>query len=560
MKVPDPAPPENIRGLTFPALHVKWTREGQRMFRECRIPLSSDHAFQQSWRTARRAWLERGFSLRNESGGWVVQQWLVAGPEGYQLTPSGIERLANTYTQSSLQLKEAVPELILSPLSAEIEGKLRGYQVAPARQLHRAIVNGRAEWGYSGAVDLSDMGVGKTYMALGAALQTGRQVCVLCPSVGQGGWSRAFAHFGAEPYFIGTYEAVRGSWRENIVSADSTGKFTWKNPSSIVLILDEAQALRHDDTLTTRCCAAAIRQGVPIIIASATVATSPLEMRFAGRITGLHNGDDDWRRFLSDHGCVKSGESWKWDGRIDHLKRIHGRLFPRRGCRVRKEDLGEECPETRIEVLRVDVPEGARLQKEWRDVADLIERLEKQRAPKQYIVTARRKARMAAWKACEMALVEPIAKLAKDDMQNGRSVAIFMNFNETRMRMGDLIGSHDGFYGGQPIKHRQQLERDFQANRIFSLVSNIGAGGASVSLQDLTGDRPRSAYIFPTDDVVKVVQATGRVDRTLGKTLSLQYIVCVRGAMTEEIVQRTRRKMGAIDSVNDGYKAAGGRF
>lgn len=560
MKVADPAPPEAIRGLTFPSLHVKWTREGQRMFRECRVPLSSDHAFRQSWKTARRAWLERGFSLRNEAGGWIVQQWLVAGPDGYQLTPSGIERLANTHTQASLPLREAVSELILSPLSAEIESKLRGYQVTPARQLHRALVNGRAEWGYSGAVDLSDMGTGKTAQSMAAALATGRKLVVLCPSVGQSGWMKMFGIFGAEPYFVGTYEAVRGSWRENIVSADSTGKFTWKNPSSLILILDEAQALRHDDTLTTRCCAAAIRQGVPIIIASATVATSPLEMRFAGRITGLHNGDDDWRRFLSDHGCVKSGESWKWDGRIDHLKRIHGRLFPRRGCRVRKEDLGEECPETKIEVLRIDVPEGARLQKEWRDVRDLIERLERQNAPKQYVMVARRKARMAAWKACEMALVEPIAKLAKADMRDGRSVAIFMNFNESRMRMGDLLGSHDGFFGGQPLKQRQRLERDFQANRILSLVSNIGAGGASVSLHDVTGERARTAYIFPTDDVVKMVQATGRIDRTGGKSLSLQYIVCVKGAMTEEIVQRTRRKMGAIDSVNDGHKAAGTRF
>lgn len=560
MLVPNPAPPEAIRGLNFPALYQRWTSAGACMFREVRIPVSSDYAFQQSWRVAKKAWLERGFSLRKVDGAWIVQQWLSVTPKGLILTPTGIQKLANTFTQGTLTLPSTAPELILSPLQAELESKLRNYQIEPARQLHRSLANGRSEWGYSGAVDLSDMGTGKTYMALAAALQTSRRIAVLCPSVGQAGWAKAFAHFGATPHFIGTYEAVRGSWRKEVVDSDEQGKFTWKDPNQIVLILDEAQAVRHDDTLTSRCCSAAIRQGIPIIVASATIALSPLEMRFAGRITGLHQGGDDWEKFLSLHGCVKTGGSWKWDHRTDHLKRIHQRLFPRRGCRVVKEDLGSECPETKIEVMRFDVPEGERLQREWKNVNELLERLEKQGMPKTQLIAARRAARMRAWRACEEALVEPVAEMALKEIASGRSVAVFMNFNDTRERMGELIGSKNGFYGGQSLKQRKFLEAEFQANRIYSLVSNIGAGGASVSLHDETGERARTAIIFPTDDLIKFQQSTGRVDRVGGKSLSLQYIVAVKGAMTEQIVQRTRRKMGALDSLNNGHKTKKQRF
>jgi hypothetical protein len=100
---------------------------------------------------------------------------------------------------------------------------------------------------------------GKTYQSLAAAIATGRKIIVLCPTVGRAGWLRAFAHFGAEPHAIETYEAVRGGWRPSIVQQHRDGRFEWLNADQILLILDEAQALRHDETLNVRCCAAAVR-------------------------------------------------------------------------------------------------------------------------------------------------------------------------------------------------------------------------------------------------------------------------------------------------------------
>lgn len=399
-----------------------------------------------------------------------------------------------------------------------------------------------------------------TYMDLAAALATGRRVGVLCPTVGENGWRRAFAHFGAEPHFVSTYEAVRGGFRPNIATVDGAGKFTWKHAEDLVLIYDEAQALRHEDTLTVKCCSASIRQGVPMIVASATIALSPIEMRFAGRITGLHKGGDDWPNFLQNHGCLPTGRGgWKWDQRDHHLARINARLFPMRGARVRRQDLGDECPETVIRTLPFDVPEAAKIEEKWQQTQEMLERMAAQ-LPAGRIEALRRTAHMKVWAECEMALVPYLAERARSDIGKGMSVAIFMNFNPTRIRLGGLLKSHAGFYGGVNKARRKYYEEEFQADRLHLLISNIKAGGASVSLHDIRGERQRRAYICMSDDAIKIEQALGRIDRVGGKSVSEQFLCYIRGARTEQMVVRTRKKMHHLSKLNDGHGADGARF
>ena len=907
--VANTTPPFTIPGLILPPLHDKFTAAGVCRFREVAIHIGLDSTFRKIWTGNLRAWLERGFSIRHHNGKIILSQWLLKTPDGLTLTSVGAERLAalGAPQQQALNLTQREIMLDLAELPYGLESKLRPYQIEPTRQLYRALRCGRDEWGYPGGVDLSDMGVGKTYMDLAAALAMGKRVGVLCPSVGQQGWQNAFAHFGAEPLFISTYDAVRGAWRENIATMDADGKFTWLNAKDMVLILDEAQACfpagtnietehgplpieyivetridtrvmsfdvnnsqcrlmpitnwfrnkpdtlikiyhefgdiictpnhklwtetgwieaknlttnhflrvlpyaiphepkiakilqpdlrgqgksrqvsgndaeiwrehdpisatsqrptdanlqtvrediqgmavseatvlqsamrqrpssidgigdqadrsaqsyvvekndtekpdderdlspqdakvlnrqdilsqgrqweidaaanqtgyriessngardlhhsrseediqipsqslqgrlggtipeashrsgwqypqteeveilgsekdgcsclsrvdrveilesgsghgltedsgncalydievegthcyfangvlvhncRHDNTLTVRCCSAAIRQGIPIIVASATMAVSVLEMRFAGRITGLHQGGDDWHRFLRDHGCVKTGESWKWDRKSHHLARIPQRLFPRRGIRVRKEEAGEECPETIIEVLIIDHPECAQIAADWQETKRMIEQLSQQMNGKELAIKIKQ-ARMHIWHKCERLMIPAIIQKTKEEIAAGNSVAIFVNFTDCRERIQQALGTKAGFYGGQNKKIRQHWEREFQANREHVLVSNIGAGGASVSLHDIHDERPRVSIICATDNVVQFTQATGRVDRVGSKSISRQYLPCLRGAYTEEVIQRTRRKMMRLDAINDGHTTNGAKF
>lgn len=558
--VTDAAPPSPLpSGLSLPPLRERWLADGKRWMRELPVPVNHEARFTGIWKVHKVEFMRRGFSVRQHNEQWILQQALCKEGAIYTLTPAGQEKLdiiLQPDDQPFLFTKDH--ELTFDPLNKELESKLLPHQIQPARQIYRAVTKGRAEWGYPGAADLSDMGTGKTYQNLAVAIQTGLKVCVLCPVVGRSGWEKAFAHFGVTPLFIESYEAVRGNWRSHICTQDAHGNFTWHRAREIILILDEIQSCRHEASLTSRCCAGAVMQGIPILIASATVATSPMEMRFAGRITGLHKGADDYRRFLIQHGCFRKKRDgpWEWDKNLLHLRKIHARLFPHRGARVRKEDLGEDCPETEINVLPFDVSEGAEIQHQWREALEMIDNLKKQRVKNAgQLEQMRRNIRMRVWHRCERALVDSIADRAKEDLKAGRSVAIFMNFTDTRMAMSRLLNTTAGFYGGQNPTRRAYYEAEFQANRIRVLVSQIKAGGASVSLQDLTGDFPRSSYVFPTDDPVVFKQAFGRVDRVKGKTKSLQWIPCIAGAMTQQIVDRARQKMMRIATINDGKLA-----
>lgn len=553
--VADINPPFELAGIAFPPLHERYQREGKCWFREVGLHVGNEGRLLGSFKKNRRAWVERGFSIRSDNNKWIVQQWLVHTGKGYALTDAGEARL-NELTgprDKQQEITFAAPLIVLPDLPSGLTDKLKPYQVNPAKQIYRALSKGWNEWGYPGAVDFSEVGLGKTYMDLAAAIATGKEIIVLCPLVGEEGWRRAFAHFGVHPRFISTYEAVRGGWRSHVASMDAHGTFTWADPNKIVIIMDEAQALRHDDTLTVRCCSAAIRQRIPIIAASATIALSPLEMRFAGRITGLHSGEGDWTRFLQDHGCTQSSQGgWKWDKREVHLLKINAKLFPGRGARVVREDLGDECPETIITTLPLKTAESTRIEQQWSETQDMLDRMRVQ-MPEGRFKAVERNARMRVWKMAEATLVKPLTEIIREDLDEGFSVAAFLNFNESRIGLSQALNSFGGFYGGQNKEKRKFYEREFQANRLHVLVNNVKAGGASVSLHDIHGERQRKAYICMSDDAIRIAQCLGRVDRVGGKSVSQQFLCYAAGSVTERMVANVRAKMRRLARINDGH-------
>lgn len=443
----------------------------------------------------------------------------------------------------------------LPELPPEIRAKLLPYQYDPARQLARALTHGLDEWGYNGGVDLSDVGTGKSYMDTAAALMTGLKPVVLCPSVGIEGWNGVMSHFGAEAAHIGTYEAIRGNWRPNVGMFEGRF-FKWKRPRDIVLILDEAQMVKGDSSMTTAVIGGAIIQEIPMIAASATLATSPLEMRIAGRITGMHNGGADWKRWLRAQGCHfdELEQRWRWDTRNGYvLNNINALLIPERGCRVRKADLGER-PSNEIHPLPLKIPEAEALDKQWRTLKEKLDSMEKQpdRFSREVILATRRKGRMQLWKACEFALVPYVVPRIKQCLDEGKNVVAFFNFNESRQLAGKMLNTKAGFYGGQNKEQRKRLQKDFQANRIHLLLCNIKAGGASVSLHDLTGERQREAFIFPCDKPVLMRQAPGRIDRCGQQTPTVQWIPHIAGGFMAEMIRSVVRRMAQMDVINDG--------
>jgi hypothetical protein len=151
----------------------------------------------------------------------------------------------------------------------------------------------------------------------------------------------------------------------------------------------------------------------------------------------------------------------------------------------------------------------------------------------------------------ELCKVPGIVSLAKDFLEQGKSVVIFTNFRATLQSLCEKLGTQCAIYGEQPASWRQKFIEDFQANREKLIIVNIQAGGVSVSLHDTTGESPRVALVCPTYSAVELKQALGRVHRA-GGSKSLQRILFAANTIEEKVCSRVNSKLARLDLLNDG--------
>jgi len=528
--------------------------------REVRIPLWLDRDFRSLWMLHKLRWLERGFTIRQHNGAWWLQQFLTGGPGAWTLTAVGAAKLAAllqpVVTRPAMELPA---EFVLPELPYGLEGKLFEYQRQPARQLFRALTQGREEWGYPGAWDCSDLGTGKTYQALAAALATGLEVGVVCPKSVISGWRGAFKHFGQSPAFVLNYESLRTGKSEWLTRQRGSHRpFEWRcDPDDVLLIWDEAHNLKNP-SLNRSMAFAALRQGFRMICVSGTMAAKPTNLAATGAVVGLHRGNTEtYEKFLKAHNCYQVGggqwafDAWKQQSAAA-LQRIHHAVFPQRGARVRIADLGDRFPETQILSEGVETKETAAIAAAYEAAEEIVAIMRRQGAAEIAILGAQRAAYMKARTMSELAKVEAMAARALEEIEAGRSVAVFLNFTESRERMQAALNTKCAIFGGQDGRQRDECIRQFQADESRVIVVMSAAGGTGVSLHDVRGEFPRTALICPDNNAVTLGQVLGRVHRAGGKSRSRQIILFAAGTVEEGICDNVRRKLASIDTVNDG--------
>jgi hypothetical protein len=473
----------------------------------------------------------------------------------------------------------ALPEL--PELPGGFEDKLKPHQRQPARQIYRAITCGLKEWGYPGALDLSDLGTGKTYQCLAAALATGRRVNVICTVSTIPSWKRAFRHFGATSGLIANWEGLRTGNTSHAAaitelsaskrSGPIANAYKWAlNPETDILLCDEAHNARTVGSLNQALAMSAIRTGVPIIAMSATMAVDPTHMRFCGRIVGLHRNKDSYFRFLHDNGCIRTGAGdyeWKFmGGRRGKmlLANLSKKIIPMRGARVKKEDLGDAFPETQIWAEPIACEDTDRIAAHWRKVQDMTEKLIRAGMSAEAAERRLEKEYREGWQLSEMAKVPALAELIREKIAEGYSVPVFMSFTASREKLLATLESTCTIHGGQQGNggraQRQAAIDAFQEDREHAIVVQIAAGGTGVDMHDVRGERPRFAVHLPNPRTDHVVQALGRVQRVGGKSTSFQVVLYAEGTMEEEIVENIRRKASQINALNNGDSAAKAHF
>lgn len=500
------------------------TKQGLRTLRSGK----PSEAFWAEWRSSKEALRSKGYSVSRNGADWEVLHWGIP-------TPAPVE-------------EEPKPDL--KPIKVPTHGLL-AYQVDPVIGLVDSLRR------LGAALDGSDTGTGKTYTTLAAMRALGISPLVIAPKAVIPSWERAAKHLGMSIRVI-NYEKVRtgntiyGKWTTLDYNGRTLDRFEWSKHLE-GLIFDEAHRCKGTKTQNAQLLIAAKHQSIPVIAASATNVTSPLDMRALGYVLGLHNLRDFWQ-WAEAHGCFKNHwDGWEFGGSASDIDAIHREIFPKRGVRIRVRDLGDRFPATRITTTLVDVQAPSKVSSAYKELAKTFEDIEtRKKGDKQGAehLTAMLRARQVS----EAQKIPAMIEMTEDALEEGRSVVLAVNFNDSIRALKEVLGRDrkvSVIHGEQTAVEREENIQAFQTNKVHVIIINLRAGGVGVSLHDLHG-RPRTAIISPSWSAVDLKQALGRVWRAGGVSGSVQHILYARGTVEERVAELLQLKLDRLTVFNDG--------
>ena len=416
--------------------------------------------------------------------------------------------------------------------------KLYAVQENHAEVLANALRNFRS------ALDGSATGTGKTVVAARLASDNGLPTLVVCPKSSITMWNRELRSQGCKNAKVINYEKLRTGHTE--FGWWAPGKiWQWKLPLFDTLIIwDEVQKCKGMNTQNSRM----LWSAKPFynLMLSATAAENPTDMKALGSVLGLFNMKNFWF-WAKQHGC-RNGYfgGLEFSGADSDLDKIHKAIYPMHGSRLSLADMASHFTETQIITTPIDFGEEVKELYETME-KELFELEEKKADDTDNALTIRLRARQKV----ELLKVPTMIEMTEDFLNEGRSVAIFINYTQTLKALRDRI-TDAGLVAGAYVKDRQDYVDQFAADKIRVMICNIEAGGISLNLHDQTGKHPRVSIISPSDKAMDVLQCIGRIHRAGGKTPSQQHVLFAAGTIEEDVKENCDEKIKNIGIMNDG--------
>lgn len=466
---------------------------------------------------------------------------------------------------------------------------LRPHQILPANHLLEILGSQMS------AVDFSDMGTGKTYVAAHVAAGLRLPTLVVCPDISQSAWHRAAAAFG-DTLSVINYESLRtgkspfGWWdkpqtartyahkcvncqckfkdgvlipacycRPDGIHCFDTqkvssprGKFNF-HPNVKFIIFDEIHRCNGLHSLNADMLIAAKRDDRKILGLSATAAYSPLHMRALGYVLGLH-GLANFYSWAMSKGCRKiPGGGFEWavgkEKQAQVMRDINAQIFPGRGVRVRIEDI-PDFPECDVASELYDLAAADRIDLLYKEMTTAIEQL------KEHALTDKDSdhpltKRIRAREEIELLKVPIAEQLTRDYTEKGFSVAIFLNFASSLKALSARLGTDCTLDGRTTGGERTRNIESFQRNEKKEILINTKVGGVALSLPDEDGNHPRVGLVMPTDSAVDMIQIFGRLPRHGGKSKSHYRVLLADKTCEIKIHKAFLRNAGNLAALND---------
>jgi superfamily II DNA or RNA helicase len=405
---------------------------------------------------------------------------------------------------------------------------------------------------HKSALDSSETGTGKTIVGAEIAARFKADcipVLVICPKAVIPSWERELKERGISPAHVINYDKLRGGKTQ--YGHWDKKKWVWDLGDESLIIFDEAHKCAGVDTKNSKMLIEA-KDRYHVLMLSATLASSPTQMRAAGYLLGAHGLGNFWQ-WCMKNGCVKN----RWNG-IDfggdpiHIKGI-AESIAHRCSRMTVAELGDHFTETQIVTEPLDFGD---------DVAAIYDEMEAELAALEEASKSDKKnsaaealvAQLRARQRVELLKVPVIVEMAEDLLAEGKSVAIFTNFKATMEALVPKLWPKAGIsciHGDQTAEERQTAIDLFQSDMSRVALCQTAAGGVGISLHDITGKHPRAAIISPDWNEKNIIQVIGRVHRAGGKTPSMQRILFAAGTVEEKVEKSVRKKIELLNLLNE---------
>ena len=411
-------------------------------------------------------------------------------------------------------------------------------------------------------------GAGKTYLACYTIAKLGIPTLVICPKIAIAQWKSVIRGMGVEGKVIGVINP------ENLIASKRNPFYShedgWKNipEGPVLLIFDELHrscsgvyklskpGQKGQGCKQALMAARWVNKSTPghkVLALTATPADSPLKMQALGYLMGFHSfvapSFYDWCR---RHGC-----SMQARGRQAAFAFTRDRLRAKAIMEGIRKDMGERFmsitpneipgfPEETREVVLVDLAkeDHEALVRAYEEMPELMKKPSRDSMVK--LLRLRQQA--------EFCKASVLAKMAKDEVEDGNSVFIAISFTDARLRIQmelEKAGVPFGaIYGGQKESERNGMIDAFQQNRTHVIIGMMQACGVALSLHDTKHERPRVSLISPSYSASELLQALGRI-RRVGGTHATQRIVLAAGSVEERVAKAVNGKIDNIGALTD---------
>lgn len=425
------------------------------------------------------------------------------------------------------------------------EGLLK-YQIPGVEHLCASIIENGC------ALDGSDTGIGKTYIALAVCREMGLRPYIICKKAGFASWEKALKHFGLRQSGLTNWErAKRGNEHIRRIQINiNKYRYHYSLPGKTMLIFDEAHEANNMET--QNCSLYISSYGIPSLALSATFADRPSRMYPFIRMTGAMS-HDEYREWLKVRGeFINNYDEPEPISSQDDMLELNKMLFPAYGYR-----LSYDNPEVKsffpdgvyrtnlVSLSKEKTREQNKLYKAM--IQRVIEYAEKGQSAGHLIADLRYR------QSAELLKAEALFDLTRQYILEGKSVAIFVNFRDTLNYLAAKFKTRQIISGDQKhAKYRQLAIDKFQSGQERIILCMVDAGGQSLDLHDTIGRFPRVSLICPTYKPITLKQVLGRTRRAGSKSTPVMQLVYAAGTVEEKVAESVNKKLANISALNDG--------